>query len=68
MKQAVSIRIYAEWENERKQWVASSSDLCGLDTEAGTLRALEEKLDTILPELFRKNGIEGRAALIVGAA
>ncbi len=67
MQQPILIKIYAEWEQERKLWVSSCSDLCGLETEAGTLTALEEKLETLVPDLFRQNGIEGRAALIVNS-
>lgn len=65
MPQAVLVKIYAEWKREKKLWVAFSSDLGGLETEAGTLQALEEKLDQQLPDLLRQQGIEGRAALIV---
>ena len=68
MKQAVLFKIYAVWKKEATVWVASSSDICGLETEAGTLRALEEKLNKIIPDLLERNGIEGEAALIVNCA
>ena len=68
MRQAIRIKIYAEWKKEAKVWVASSSDICGLSTEARTLQALEYRLNKIIPEFFKLNGIKGEAALIVNSA
>ena len=68
MKQAERIKIYAEWKKEANIWVASSSDICGLETEAGTLQALEDRLKEMIPELFQLNGIKGEAVLIVNFA
>ena len=68
LKQAVLFKIYAEWKKEADVWVASSSDLRGFKTEAGTLQALEAKLDKIIPAIFELNGIESEAALIVNSA
>ncbi len=65
MKQTVLFKIYAVWKKEANVWVASSSDICGLETEAKTLQALEEKLNRIIPDLFQLNGIKGETALIV---
>ena len=67
MRQAVRLKIYAEWKKEARLWVASSSDIGGLAAEAGTLEALEARLEQILPELMQVNGVSGQAALIVNS-
>ena len=67
MKQAKKIRIYADWQRETGNWVSSCSDLNGLETEAGSLQALEDELGRIIPELFRASGIEADVALIVNS-
>ena len=68
MKQAVLVKIYAVWKKEANVWVASSSDIYGVETEAKTLMALEEKLNQIIPDLLQLNGIDGKTALIVNCA
>ncbi len=65
MQQAVRLKIYAQWQTEAGRWVASSSDINGLTAEAGTLAALEERLEKIVPDLMSINGLDGHAALIV---
>ena len=65
MKQLKQVKIYAEWKKEAKVWVASSTDISGLATEAGTLPALEDRLKKIIPGLFELNGVKGEAALII---
>lgn len=65
MRQVKQVKIYAEWKKEAKVWVASSADIFGLATEAGTLQALEDRLNMIIPGLFEINGVKGEAALII---
>jgi predicted RNase H-like HicB family nuclease len=48
--------VRAEWDPEAKVWVASSDDVPGLATEADTIEALSEKLETMIPELLDANG------------
>lgn len=48
--------IRAEWDEEAEVWVATSDDVPGLATEAGTLEALSLKLETLVPELLDLNG------------
>ena len=50
------ITVNAEWDPEAKVWVASSDDVPGLITEAGTVEALAEKLAIMIPELLAANG------------
>ena len=50
------ITVHAEWDPEAKVWVATSDDVPGLVTEAGTVEALAEKLSVIIPELLEANG------------
>lgn len=53
----MKIRVYAEWDDEAKVWLARSNDINGLATEAETVEALEAKLKLILPELIELNGL-----------
>ena len=48
--------IRAEWDAEACVWVATSSDVPGLATEADSLEALAAKLRTLVPELLALNG------------
>lgn len=50
------ITVNAEWDAEAKVWVATSDDVPGLITEAGTVEALAEKLAIMIPELLEANG------------
>lgn len=59
MERVVKIRVYAEWDEDAKVWVARSNDIAGLATEADTVEALEAKLRNIIPELIEHNGING---------
>ncbi len=68
MRQTVRLKIYAEWQTDARQWVATSSDIRGLAAEAGSLAALEDRLEQILPELMQAHGLDGQAALIVNGA
>jgi predicted RNase H-like HicB family nuclease len=49
--------VKAEWDDEVGVWVATSEEVPGLATEAGTLDGLIERLRTIVPELLHANGI-----------
>lgn len=48
--------VHAEWDAEAGVWVAESSDVPGLATEAATVEALVAKLETMIPELLAANG------------
>ena len=49
--------VNAEWDGEAEVWVASSEDVPGLATGAGTFEALIEKLKVVIPELLEANGL-----------
>ncbi len=51
------IQIKASWDSEAKVWVAQSSDVPGLVTEAETMEQLIAKLQTMIPELLQANGM-----------
>jgi len=53
--QAKPLFVRAEWDDEASVWVATSDDVAGLATEAGTLEELVEKLKVIIPELLDAN-------------
>ena len=48
--------VRAEWDDEAKVWVATSDDVPGLATEAGTMEELSKKLEVMIPELLTENG------------
>jgi hypothetical protein len=50
-----SIIVRADWDDEAKVWVATSSDIDGLATEAPTLEALREKVLIMVVELLELN-------------
>ena len=54
MKQ-ISIIVRALWDDEASVWVATTTDVPGLATEAATLEELRSKLLAILPELVEFN-------------
>ena len=49
------LSIRATWDDEANVWVAESTDVPGLSTEADTLDGLLAKLRDILPELLELN-------------
>lgn len=49
--------VHAEWDAEAGVWVATSSDVPGLATEADTIEALMAKLEVMIPELLAANGV-----------
>ena len=52
-----TIRVEAIWDREAQVWVATSDDVPGLITEADTSEQLIEKLQVLIPELLRANGL-----------
>ncbi|MCS6759791.1 MAG: DUF1902 domain-containing protein, partial [Candidatus Devosia euplotis] len=53
-----SIVVRAQWDNEAKVWVASSSDIEGLSVEDETIEALNEKVLGAIADLIELNGID----------
>jgi Domain of unknown function (DUF1902) len=63
MDEAGSLRVLAEWDAEAEVWVATSDDVPGLVTEAGTVEELMERLRVLVPELLDLNGhLRGQVA------
>ena len=52
--------VQADWDHETGVWVATSDDVPGLATEATTIEALAEKLQTMIPELLEANQLLSR--------
>ena len=50
------IVVTADWDPEAEVWVATSRDLRGLVTEAGSLEALRAKLPGMIPDLLEEVG------------
>ena len=48
-------KIEAFWDQEAQVWVAESSDILGLVTEADNLDRLTNKLKQMIPELLVSN-------------
>jgi predicted RNase H-like HicB family nuclease len=48
--------VNAFWDDEANVWVASSTDVPGLATEAESMNALVAKLKVMIPELLEANG------------
>lgn len=48
--------VHAIWDEEAKVWVATSDDVPGLVTEAGSWNELIPKLKVMIPELLDANG------------
>ncbi len=65
MTQMVQFKIYAVWKKEEKLWVATSPVISGLTVRADTLAGLEDRLNEVIPELAKLEGLKGEAALIV---
>jgi predicted RNase H-like HicB family nuclease len=45
-------QIHADWDPEVGVWVATSDDVPGLVTEAGTMEELTRKLRIMVPEML----------------
>ena len=52
-----SINVKADWDADASVWVATSEDVPGLVTEAATAEELMNKLQIMIPELLRANGL-----------
>ena len=52
----ISIIVRATWDDEAKVWVATSTDVEGLATEAETLELLGPKVLRMIGELLELNG------------
>ena len=48
----MAVRVRAAWDQEAGVWVAESTNLPGLVTEAETAELLPEKLRIMVPELL----------------
>lgn len=53
-----SIFVRAEWDEEARVWVATSSDIDGLSVEAPTLEGLESKVVAAISDLIEMNGLK----------
>jgi Domain of unknown function (DUF1902) len=56
LKKSKPFIVHAKWDDEAKVWVATSNDISGLVTEAGSMDTLVKKLQAIIPELLDANG------------
>jgi hypothetical protein len=56
--------VRAHWDADARVWVATSEDVPGLVTEAGTLEELRDKVLAMVPELIEANGITSDLAEI----
>jgi len=59
MMRSRAIYVKAIWDKNAQVWVAVSEDVPGLATEADTLEQLIKKLQVMIPELLRANGLLG---------
>ncbi|MBD2679680.1 MULTISPECIES: DUF1902 domain-containing protein [Nostoc] len=53
----MTFKVEAFWDKDAEVWVATSSDVPGLATEASSIEILTEKLRVMIPELIVLNGI-----------
>ena len=51
-------KIEAFWDQKAQVWVAESSDILGLVTEADNLDRLTNKLKQMIPELLAANHLD----------
>lgn len=56
MRNDKALIVRAVWDDEVNVWVATSEDVPGLATEAGSLSELISKLKVMIPELMDENG------------
>lgn len=49
--------VRADWDEEAQVWVATTTDIEGLATEAATLEELRAKVLTMIAELIELNGL-----------
>lgn len=50
------LAVHADWDANAGVWVATSHDVPGLATEAPTVEALVDILETLIPDLLEANG------------
>jgi hypothetical protein len=55
----ITFKVQAFWDKDAEVWVATSSDVPGLATEASSIEILTQKLRVMIPELIVLNGIIG---------
>jgi len=55
--------VHAFWDQEASVWVAESTDIRGLVTEAETFEELRDKLQRMIPELLEANGIKPKDSI-----
>lgn len=53
-----SIMVRAEWDDEAKVWVATSTDIEGLVIEASRIEDLGPKLQGAILDLIEVNGVD----------
>jgi len=58
------IVVHADWDSEASVWVATTSDLRGLVTEAESIEALRAKLPGMILDLLEESGTVDRPASI----
>ncbi len=58
------IVIHADWDPEASVWVATTTDLRGLVTEADTIEALRAKLPGMILDLLEEYGVSDLPASI----
>jgi predicted RNase H-like HicB family nuclease len=59
-----SIHVRAIWDDEAEVWVAQTSDIAGLATDAATVEELRDKILVKIPELLELNGVTSDLAEI----
>jgi hypothetical protein len=58
------IVVHADWDPEAEVWVATTQDLRGLVTEAGSIEALRAKLPGMVLDLLEESGSSDMPASI----
>ena len=54
---STTYHVEADWDPEAGVWVATSTDVPGLATEAETIEDLTNRLRIMIPELLEANGL-----------
>jgi hypothetical protein len=58
------IVVHADWDPDASVWVATTSDLRGLVTEAATIEALRAKLPGMILDQLEESGVSDLPASI----
>lgn len=53
-----TIHVQVIWDSDADVWVATSDDVPGLAAEAPSIPELKARLDRIIPDLLKENGVE----------